>query len=58
MIQPWMVWCWVAAGVILALILWADWLDRRKLDERFRKIERQLDLMWLVIRGDDDDSEF
>lgn len=58
MIQPWMVWCWVAAGVILALILLADWLDRRKLDERFRKIERQLDLMWLVIRGDDDDSEF
>ena len=58
MIQPWMVWCWVAAGVILALILWADWMDRRKLDERFRKIERQLDLMWLVIRGDDDDSEF
>lgn len=58
MIQPWMVWCWVAAGVILALILWADWLDRRKLDERFRKIERQLDLIWLVIRGDDDDSEF
>ena len=58
MIQPWMVWCWVAAGIILALILWADWLDRRKLEERFRKIERQLDLMWLVIRGDDDDSEF
>lgn len=58
MIQPWMVWCWVAAGIILALILWADWLDRRKLDERFRKIERQLDLIWLVIRGDDDDSEF
>ena len=58
MIQPWMIWCWVAAGVILALILWADWLDRRKLDERFRKIERQLDLMWLAIRGDDDDSEF
>lgn len=58
MIQPWMVWCWVAAGVLLALILWADWLDRRRLDERFRKIERQLDLMWLVIRGDDDDSEF
>lgn len=58
MIQPWMAWCWVAAGVILALILWADWLDRRKLDERFRKIERQLDLMWTVIRGDDDDSEF
>lgn len=58
MIQPWMVWCWVAAGVFLALILWADWMDRRKLDERFRKIERQLDLMWLVIRGDDDDSEF
>lgn len=58
MIQPWMAWCWVAAGVILALILWADWLDRRKLNERFRKIERQLDLMWLAIRGDDDDSEF
>lgn len=58
MIQPWMVWCWVAAGVILALILWADWMDRRKLDERFRKIERQLDLMWATIRGDDDDSEF
>lgn len=58
MIQPWMVWCWVAAGIILALILCADWLDRRKLDERFRKIERQLDLMWTVIRGDDDDSEF
>ena len=58
MIQPWMVWCWVAAGVLLAMILWADWLDRRKLDERFRKIERQLDLMWTVIRGDDDDSEF
>ncbi len=58
MIQPWMIWCWVAAGIILAMILWADWLDRRKLDERFRKIERQLDLMWLAIRGDDDDSEF
>ena len=58
MIQPWTVWCWVAAGVLLAMILWADWLDRRKLDERFRKIERQLDLMWTVIRGDDDDSEF
>ena len=58
MIQPWMVWCWVAAGVLLAMILWADWMDRRKLDERFRKIERQLDLMWTVIRGDDDDSEF
>lgn len=58
MIQPWMVWCWVAAGIILALILWADWMDRRKLDDRFRKIERQLDLMWTVIRGDDDDSEF
>lgn len=58
MIQPWMVWCWVAAGILLALILWADWMDRRKLDERFRKIERQLDLMWLAIRGDDDDSEF
>lgn len=58
MIQPWMVWCWVAAGILLALILWADWMDRRKLDERFRKIERQLDLMWATIRGDDDDSEF